>query len=132
MNGEPKANEAGTADHSRTTEGMDAEWFARLLEQQRESVVYFLGWEGGPIKIGYALNVQHRLHQVQVHCPFDVKVLATRKGGADLEAFYHRRFADYRLRGEWFDRGWHLMQEIGKLNRTIRGHPMIFPERKPR
>lgn len=111
-------------------EQIDPQWAARLLAtEQPEPCVYFVGWEGGPIKIGRAANVQHRLHQMQVHCPYDLRLLATRKGGADLEAFYHSVFARDRIRGEWFERSWHLEQEIGKLSGEVRGWPMIFPPR---
>jgi hypothetical protein len=111
-------------------ERVDPDWVARLLaESAPRPKVYFIAWEDGPIKIGWTANVQHRLHQIQASCPYDIGILALREGPRDLELFYHRAFARWRLRGEWFDRHPLILNEIGKLAGTIRGLPMIFPPR---
>jgi hypothetical protein len=67
-------------------------------------VVYFIqAVNGGPIKIGTAIDPKKRLASLQLSCPFRLKILATRPGGERLERSLHRRFAAYRLHGEWFE-----------------------------
>jgi hypothetical protein len=68
-------------------------------------VVYFVqGEAGGPIKIGWsgAGEIKDRLHSIQVGYPYRLVVRRTIVGDRAKEAAYHRRFAAYRLNGEWF------------------------------
>jgi hypothetical protein len=138
-NRERRKNMNDLADHLRTTdrrETIDEDWCRRLLAEGRpRPKVYFIAWADGPVKIGWTKNVQHRLHQIQASCPFDLDLLAVREGPKELELAYHRRFDPWRLRGEWFERHPLLLNEIGKLNKTVRGNGMLFPPRprhKPR
>lgn len=73
----------------------------RLLKRN----VYFIQADiGGPIKIGMAFNVFERLSLFQMGCPFRLRVLGIIKGGdAHIESALHRRFAEHRLHGEWFE-----------------------------
>lgn len=65
--------------------------------------IYFVQAEhGGPIKIGYAINIIDRHKQLQVASPYKLIVLAHMKGGHLDENALHNRFAEYRLHGEWF------------------------------
>lgn len=77
--------------------------------------VYFVAWEGGPIKIGISRCNKGRLYDLQNACPYELKVLAGCRGGRMLEAAYHRRFAKYRIRGEWFERCPEIEAEIARL-----------------
>lgn len=126
---EAKSPHGGARPLANLSSEHDEDWHRRLLAMREQPRVYFIGWEDGPVKIGHAQDVRHRLHQIQAHCPFDLGILATREGGRDLEAFYHQRFAGCRMRGEWFARGHDLMREIGKLNGTVPGRGMLFPPR---
>ena len=56
----------------------------------------------GPVKIGMARDVRKRMATLQTACPFDLRLLAAIDGSADLERELHQRFAEHRLRGEWF------------------------------
>lgn len=57
---------------------------------------------GGPIKIGSSANsLLSRLKALQTGHPEPLRVLA-RMPGAFHEGQLHRRFADWRLTGEWF------------------------------
>lgn len=67
----------------------------------RTSGVYFLG-AGSLVKIGASDHIERRIKQVQTTCPYDVRLLATSGGDRTEEARLHRRFAPYRVRGEWF------------------------------
>jgi Meiotically up-regulated gene 113 len=57
---------------------------------------------GGPIKIGWATSVASRVATLQLGCPYPLVVLATMAGTMSDERELHKRFADHRLRGEWF------------------------------
>ena len=69
------------------------------------SVVYFITYENGPIKIGVATDVKKRLSGLQTGCPFKLFVLATMAGDNSEEYKLHNKFQHLRLNGEWFDRG---------------------------
>jgi hypothetical protein len=80
------------------------------------AVVYFIGGNDGPIKIGVSCDPQARCDAMQIGHPDEVRVLATTPGGRRLEQAYHERFGFARLRGEWFERHPLLMAEIHRLN----------------
>lgn len=83
-------------------------------------LVYFVGGERGPIKIGHSGSLKARLADLRIGSPVRLEVFATRAGGKALERDYHRRFASSRLHGEWFERTPALLAEITRLN-TIAG-----------
>lgn len=68
------------------------------------SYVYFIQpTVGGLIKIGAAVDPQVRLRHLQTGCPVELALLATMPGTKKTEAELHARFADARIRGEWFE-----------------------------
>lgn len=70
----------------------------------RPGHVYLLASELGPHKIGRAKEVGERLKTLAIQLPFDVS-LAHHFPADDCvaaEAYLHGRFAEKRLRGEWF------------------------------
>lgn len=64
---------------------------------------YLIGIEGSPlVKIGYTGgDPKKRLANLQTGVPMELALLHTWPG--DHEGGLHRRFAQYRKRGEWFD-----------------------------
>lgn len=65
--------------------------------------VYFITCrKTGTVKIGSSLEPHVRLKELQTAHPFELKVEAILPGGVEEEHDMHRRFADERLRGEWF------------------------------
>jgi hypothetical protein len=64
---------------------------------------YLIGMEGSPLtKIGHTTGtVKSRLSQLQTGQPTRLLPLLDVEG--DYEDALHSRFADYRVRGEWFD-----------------------------
>lgn len=66
--------------------------------------VYFIQCigPGHPIKIGYAKNVAQRLAEHQCSSPYELRLIRAVPGPRPLEREMHRRFAEDRLRGEWF------------------------------
>ncbi|HCE09754.1 MAG TPA: hypothetical protein DEQ40_14370 [Oxalobacteraceae bacterium] len=65
--------------------------------------VYFILAEGlGLVKIGKASDLNLRLYALQVSSPVPLSILASVKGGHDVELALHRRFHASRQQGEWF------------------------------
>jgi hypothetical protein len=68
-----------------------------------EQYVYFIqAGDSGPIKIGTAMDTLKRLKQLQTSSAEALVVLGHREGDEELEEALHERFAEHRLRGEWF------------------------------
>lgn len=87
--------------------------YPEIKTDKRE--VYFLGWEGGPVKIGISNSNADRITALQNACPYKLEIYATTKGGRALERVYHRRFAKHKLRGEWFERCSEIEAEIHRV-----------------
>lgn len=66
--------------------------------------VYFIRC-GDHLKIGYAKNPKQRLADLQVGSPLDLTLLGAVKcdDAPGVEFALHRAFAQYRVRGEWFE-----------------------------
>jgi hypothetical protein len=80
------------------------------------SSVYFIGSGGNaPVKIGFAIDPELRLRELQCGNHTVLRVLATTPGGQRLEAEYHKRFAAHRIRGEWFRRHPDVGAEIDRI-----------------
>jgi hypothetical protein len=68
--------------------------------------VYLIGSPDSPlVKIGWSDNPERRLRDLQSGSPVPLQLLAVFEGGYLVEAALHRRFADKRIRVEWFDLG---------------------------
>lgn len=70
---------------------------------------------GGPVKIGWAMDVGERIKRHQTSCPEQVDLIAAFPGTKHLERAIHKRFATYRHRGEWF-----APKVVELLEQTIR------------
>lgn len=69
----------------------------------RRRYVYFVeAGEGGPIKIGVAIDVAARVKDLQSANPTPLRLIVSIPGGYEEEGRLHRRFADERLNSEWF------------------------------
>jgi hypothetical protein len=65
--------------------------------------VYFIqAGADGPIKIGYTADPFARLEELQTAHYEDLRLLMTIADNGTLEARLHERFAELRIRGEWF------------------------------
>lgn len=69
----------------------------------------------GYIKIGFSSDPWARLSQIQVHNAGQCAIIALEDGDEDCEADLHARFAEHRLRGEWFLPANEIMEHIGRL-----------------
>lgn len=91
----------------------------QLVSNIMTGYVYFIeNGRGGPIKIGYSEsnNIKKRLVELQPYNPALLTLMCFIKGTRELEAYYHKKFAKYNIRGEWFERNDELDKLISKQN----------------
>lgn len=79
--------------------------------------VYFMKPIGmdGPIKIGCSSVTAKRLEDLSVWSPFPLEIVATAKGGYDLEQKLHGRFAFAHSHREWFEPAPELVAAIAAI-----------------
>ena len=102
---------------------------AKLLQEQRDererrkvgrgkkewtTSIYFIRAPNA-VKIGMAKDPNRRLMVLQTSHPDELELVATREGGRALEAEYHARYAEHRVRGEWFEPAPAILSEIERL-----------------
>jgi hypothetical protein len=69
-------------------------------------VIYFMRRpDGGRIKIGTTIRLSKRLKELCDEVGDDLHVMAVLDGNRDVEKDLHRRFAELRADGEWFEPG---------------------------
>lgn len=77
----------------------------RVEAGRREGWIYFIqAGSQGAIKIGWAKDPAKRIRTLQTSQHQKLKMLGAIPGTLKDEQALHRRFADARLNGEWFDR----------------------------
>jgi hypothetical protein len=87
-------------------------------------VVYFVqSVLGGPVKIGFAVNANARVHALQLGSPIRLRLLAVEPGGRVDEHRLHKRFAVLALGREWFRPEPDLIDYI----KTLGGAPSDVP-----
>jgi hypothetical protein len=70
---------------------------------------------GGPVKIGYAVDVDQRIRQLAAHYNQTLNLIAKIEGGPKVERSIHRKFAHLRFgHTEQFRPAQELMDFIGK------------------
>lgn len=77
------------------------------VAQHEDTLIYVVGRESGPVKIGISNSVMKRIASLQTGCPFKLRLLAAfsarnREHARDHEARFIRRHDHFRLEGEWF------------------------------
>ena len=66
-------------------------------------MIYFIQPEaGGPVKIGYASNLRNRASNIQTGTWIPLVVRCVMEGDIAVEKMIHAKFAELRIRGEWF------------------------------
>jgi hypothetical protein len=86
----------------------------KSLAENGGLVTYFIqGQVMRLIKIGLAKNISERLNTLQCGSPDNLVVLKTISG--NVERVYHKRFAHFRLHGEWFRPAPELLEFIKEL-----------------
>jgi hypothetical protein len=111
---DPERIERGRAERERQSiANMDAEPLS-------EGLCYFIGCDEGLVKIGWSKNVAQRRKALQAASMYKLRILATARGGRTREMYYHRKFWDHAVGGEWFRRCPEIETEIAKLNERPR------------
>jgi transcriptional regulator with XRE-family HTH domain len=79
--------------------------------------VYFLQClPAGPIKIGVVFaDLRQRITEIQVNCPFPLKLLGTVPGDKTEELRIQRLLAEWNKRGEWFEPHPRCLSIIAKI-----------------
>jgi Meiotically up-regulated gene 113 len=66
--------------------------------------VYFIrAGEDGPVKIGWAANVEKRRKTLQTAHHRPLHLIRVVDGDIETERWFHRRFSEGWLKGEWFE-----------------------------
>lgn len=71
-------------------------------------MIYFIQETGlfrNRVKIGLTDNLKQRLRRLRNMSPSTLKLLLVLPGDIQEEAYYHERFAEYHIHGEWFKYG---------------------------
>lgn len=90
--------------------------------------VYFARCEGGPVKIGFTINVAARLAALQTSSAAPICLLAQCEGDRKTEAFFHRLVAHHRLYGEWFRPDPTVLHLVSQVDRgEINVPPQYLP-----
>lgn len=89
--------------------------------------VYFIT-DGKYVKIGMSNNVKGRLDNLQSANPHKLSIaLVVPYGGRELELELHAKFAEHRVRGEWFKIAPPITKYINKIanvNLQVYGQPL--------
>lgn len=81
-------------------------FFIAHMEKTQLQVLYVIGGEAPPYKIGISSNVSKRLTAINTSCPFEVSLRFEGEATTDaaaIEAEVHRHLHRFRRSGEWFD-----------------------------
>jgi len=92
-----------------------------LIARDGEPVVYFIGWHGMDVKIGFTRHLRDRLIEITKRSGCPQKLLAATPGSFKMERDYHKRFGATRKHGEWFDWSLEIHAEIARLNGGAHG-----------
>jgi hypothetical protein len=68
----------------------------------RPGKVYFARLPGQGIKIGFSVNPERRMKDLQIGASASILLVGTVEGTMTDEARFHERFHEHRIRGEWF------------------------------
>lgn len=83
----------------------------------RMVTIYFIqAGDGGPIKIGWAVDPLLRLREIQKHNHCQLHLRATRDAARSDETEYHHLFKAHRMHGEWFRPAPEILAEIAEIN----------------
>jgi hypothetical protein len=83
--------------------------------RKRTSLVYFIR-DGGKVKIGHSVKPSVRMAALETHSKLEL--LAACHGGRIREQALHKRFKEYRIKGEWFDLSPPIIKYIASLKRA--------------
>lgn len=86
------------------------------IREPQLAFVYFVQAEvGGLIKIGTAADPIGRVYNMQSNCPITLKILGCIGGDYRAERDIHRKFAEERRHGEWFEPSARLIEFVAAI-----------------
>jgi Meiotically up-regulated gene 113 len=103
------------------------EHFTNLWRSERTVYLITCLENDFPVKIGSALDLTARLSGLATAFPYQPVLLASFNGDRTDEAKLHARFADSRLRGEWFRRTPELMEFAASIRKFESLQPLEVP-----
>jgi hypothetical protein len=102
--------ELGTAAEQLSVDEVDLlAWLTKMARARpiarvkRERVAYFID-DGQAVKIGESTKVGKRFEDLQKANSRRLTLVAAFRGGPAAEAYYHGRFREHHIHGEWFQR----------------------------
>jgi hypothetical protein len=76
-------------------------------------MIYFIqGKLTKRIKIGFSKNPEQRIKQLQTSAAEEYETLLVLPGNYENETFFHKYFAEYRVKNEWFEPSPRLVEKI--------------------
>jgi len=82
---------------------------------KRQVWVYFVRC-GNQVKIGKTVDVDSRLASLQTGTSAPLKLIMRLASGPKFERFLHKKFAEHRIRGEWF----HIRGDLAEFIEKVR------------
>lgn len=97
-----------------------------LATKRKQGYVYFAK-SGDAVKIGFSTNPKDRLHSIQTGCAAPAKMVKLIRGTHSTERQFHRRFAEYNLKGEWFDLRGRLAKYLENFTKPVEWpEPIVY------
>jgi hypothetical protein len=87
---------------------------AAAKARHNKGFVYFAR-RGDKLKIGTSVNVPKRISGLEFAAGGAFDDVVVTKGGRSREQLYHRRYAQHRLKGEWFNASPDILREMDRL-----------------
>ncbi len=82
------------------------------------SFIYFIrAKDNGLIKIGCTYDLKERFSQINNNSPVELELLGAINGNVEIEKRLHKRFGEYRIKGEWFKPEKKLMNYINRVKK---------------
>ncbi len=94
-----------------------------------EGYVYFFR-AGNVVKIGFSNNPRERSRSLQTACSEKAFMVKFIRGTVRKEREFHKRYAEYRLNGEWFDLRGRLAKYLEMHFRPAPIPDPIVPEKR--
>lgn len=87
---------------------------AVIADIDKHGFIYIVGYSEF-LKIGFTTNVRKRLSAIQSSLPIVLTTYCIFAGSLEQEQNLHIKFAEFKLRGEWFRQSPDLMTYIAEL-----------------
>lgn len=93
-------------------------WPRKIADTPGPKVYFLRAGESGAVKIGFATDLRSRIRGIETGNHEELHIIAAMNGTAADEKALHKKFAAYRIRGEWFKYAGDLKRFIEALPQT--------------